>query len=183
MDNRDEGEPVANHINGDIVAFAMEAGVPLEIDVGINRGVFVDMMARNGGFLLLDDNCKMSDRIAFAIYDVREVASLRKRIINRLCIGIWTAITWAAAISFIGVVIGLAASFKNETYPMVGVIFNNDVVMSIWLIPIWLAFISATAYIAVKSLASRICRESGDENYNADRMATDLKELWESRIR
>jgi hypothetical protein len=162
MDNRGEGEQL-NDVIDRVVAFAIEAGIPIELGVGIDRNVFKDAIVENGGFLFLDENCNMvvNSPVNFVAYDLRQINvenSNKKQCRNKAYILFLIFVMLFYSTLITGVVIGLVMFFKDGKYHLdkFDVLFGQGIYMHVGLVPVWGILIVLEFYNRLMNVLDRI---------------------------
>jgi hypothetical protein len=186
MDNRGEGERL-NDVIERVVAFAIEAGIPIELSVGIDSNVFKDAIVENGGFLFLDENCNMAVNtpITFVAYDLRRMNvenNIKKQKRNKICIAFLILLLLGYIMLLAGIVVGLIIFFKDGKYPLdkFDVSYGQGLYMHVSIVPIWGILIGSVIYHKMGDLFDRIDKilDSGDSVKHMAMVANMTKSCW-----
>ena len=140
MNNLDEGEVPGDIINR-AIAYALEEGIPLDLNIGVDSNVFKEIISGNSGYLFLDENCHLAvnTNIAFVAYDLRDEVRIdrtRTRMMYKChLLGLFLLIILCVIL-----LIGVAVSFfiyANKRDGLFDVLFGYNVYISVWILPVW----------------------------------------------
>lgn len=187
MDDRAEGAEI-DHIDRNvagIIAMAMDAGIPLDLDVGINTELFKDFVAGNDNFLFLDENCRMAinTQVAFAVFDLRGVMLVdrsEKRLYAKFHLGVSVLLLLLLAMFVTGIIIGLIMlADDSHDGPVLDVMFGNKVYVSVWIAPVLLSLLLNAFYRTTRYTLEKIQYiYEADDNTMLDKLADRTKACW-----